>query len=137
MTGRIYRVGPKKTHLSAPKLDFNAPAGCVAALQSPNQAVRYLAWTRLNQMPKIAEKDWMKLSKSNDCRMGAREFQLLGGITGSEKQFMKEAIKDRDPDFRICALRPGCELKLDVFFSSRRRHTRSLCDWSSDVCSSD
>src|ERR687894_1738639 len=24
-----------------------------------------------------------------------------------------------------------------VFFSSRRRHTRSLCDWSSDVCSSD
>src|SRR5260221_1800881 len=26
---------------------------------------------------------------------------------------------------------------LRVFFSSRRRHTRSLCDWSSDVCSSD
>src|SRR5260221_3861279 len=25
----------------------------------------------------------------------------------------------------------------DHFFSSRRRHTRSLCDWSSDVCSSD
>src|SRR5947207_681731 len=23
------------------------------------------------------------------------------------------------------------------FFSSRRRHTSSLCDWSSDVCSSD
>src|SRR5947207_3070631 len=26
---------------------------------------------------------------------------------------------------------------LRFFFSSRRRHTRSLCDWSSDVCSSD
>src|SRR5260221_11074677 len=24
-----------------------------------------------------------------------------------------------------------------IFFPSRRRHTRSLCDWSSDVCSSD
>src|SRR5260221_8510825 len=23
------------------------------------------------------------------------------------------------------------------FFSSRRRHTRSLCDWSTEVCSSD
>src|SRR6202012_4599229 len=23
------------------------------------------------------------------------------------------------------------------FFSRKRRHTRSLCDWSSDVCSSD
>src|SRR5260221_10313404 len=27
--------------------------------------------------------------------------------------------------------------RLSFFFSSRRRHTRSLCDWSSDVCSSD
>src|SRR3990167_9029949 len=26
---------------------------------------------------------------------------------------------------------------LDVLFSSRRRHTRFDCDWSSDVCSSD
>src|SRR5437588_7949232 len=26
---------------------------------------------------------------------------------------------------------------LFFFFSSRGRHTRSLCDWSSDVCSSD
>src|SRR5438874_13693381 len=26
---------------------------------------------------------------------------------------------------------------LSCFFSSRRRHTRSLRDWSSDVCSSD
>src|SRR5215204_6771577 len=28
-------------------------------------------------------------------------------------------------------------VRLEFFFSSRRRHTRSLCDWSSDVCSSD
>src|SRR5947207_8654267 len=28
-------------------------------------------------------------------------------------------------------------LLFSFFFSSRRRHTRSLCDWSSDVCSSD
>src|SRR5205085_2104247 len=27
--------------------------------------------------------------------------------------------------------------QLDFFFSSRRRHTRFDCDWSSDVCSSD
>src|SRR2546430_8211241 len=29
------------------------------------------------------------------------------------------------------------ELKVGFFFSSRRRHTRFDCDWSSDVCSSD
>src|SRR5204863_6907832 len=31
---------------------------------------------------------------------------------------------------------PG-ERLAECFFSSRRRHTRSLRDWSSDVCSSD
>src|SRR5256886_3540324 len=31
---------------------------------------------------------------------------------------------------------PRCSTRL-LFFSSRRRHTRFDCDWSSDVCSSD
>src|SRR5207249_9762844 len=30
-----------------------------------------------------------------------------------------------------------CRLYIVFFFSSRRRHTRSKRDWSSDVCSSD
>src|SRR5256886_12117897 len=30
-----------------------------------------------------------------------------------------------------------CSRAFIVFFSSRRRHTRFDCDWSSDVCSSD
>src|SRR2546430_5819474 len=33
--------------------------------------------------------------------------------------------------------RPGEGFLYQVFFSSRRRHTRFDCDWSSDVCSSD
>src|SRR5476649_904942 len=33
--------------------------------------------------------------------------------------------------------RPQPKSLFHFFFSSRRRHTRSLCDWSSDVCSSD
>src|SRR4051812_49614067 len=31
----------------------------------------------------------------------------------------------------------GISLGVFFFFSSRRRHTRLTCDWSSDVCSSD
>ena len=31
----------------------------------------------------------------------------------------------------------GYTVKLFFFFSSRRRHTSSVCDWSSEVCSSD
>src|SRR5437588_7264127 len=34
--------------------------------------------------------------------------------------------------FSLC-----CPVCIFFFFSSRRRHTRSLYDWSSDVCSSD
>src|SRR5256886_4632302 len=32
---------------------------------------------------------------------------------------------------------PLLDLEFCFFFSSRRRHTRFDCDWSSDVCSSD
>src|SRR5260221_8199983 len=34
-------------------------------------------------------------------------------------------------------MRQRTTFRIFFFFSSRRRHTRSLCDWSSDVCSSD
>src|SRR2546430_9833055 len=36
-----------------------------------------------------------------------------------------------------CAGRRTSRLWYTFFFSSRRRHTRFDCDWSSDVCSSD
>src|ERR1017187_10660000 len=34
-------------------------------------------------------------------------------------------------------MKTGCSFLLVFFFSSRRRHTRYIGDWSSDVCSSD
>src|SRR6202022_2552066 len=37
----------------------------------------------------------------------------------------------------VCVLAMSCVLCVCCFFSTRRRHTRSLGDWSSDVCSSD
>src|SRR6266536_5860608 len=40
----------------------------------------------------------------------------------------------RSPGFTVVAV---LTLALCFFFSSRRRHTRSTRDWSSDVCSSD
>src|SRR5256886_4218965 len=38
---------------------------------------------------------------------------------------------------RLLEVSAGCGCYLSFFFSSRRRHTRFDCDWSSDVCSSD
>src|SRR5205814_6889362 len=45
--------------------------------------------------------------------------------------------RDADPDIPERHDATGCELCDGFFFSSRRRHTRCLSDWSSDVCSSD
>src|SRR2546430_6458397 len=37
----------------------------------------------------------------------------------------------------VCSVALDCRGSCFFFFSSRRRHTRFDCDWSSDVCSSD
>src|SRR6267378_5289209 len=47
--------------------------------------------------------------------------------------YIEAELKKRDD---IEAGKSYCSRRF-VFFSSRRRHTRSLRDWSSDVCSSD
>src|SRR6266571_3592455 len=46
----------------------------------------------------------------------------------------EDGIRDgRVTGVQTCAL----PISDGLFFSSRRRHTRLTCDWSSDVCSSD
>jgi len=56
MTGRVYRVAPKGSKPSVPKLDLASAGGCVAALQSPSQATRYAAWTKLREMQGTASR---------------------------------------------------------------------------------
>lgn len=114
MTGRIYRVAPKTTRYSIPKLNLKSAAGCVAALQSPNQASRYLAWTELNRLQGKAEKALLKLWKSNDARRRARALQLLARIKGNEQKYVEAALNDADPNIRMAGLRIARELGLDV-----------------------
>src|SRR2546430_4240104 len=52
---------------------------------------------------------------------------------GRQSGLGKEWRVRRWKDGNICDIRSLCVF----FFSSRRRHTRFDCDWSSDVCSSD
>src|SRR5882672_5558432 len=87
MTGRIYRVAPPGSKPSVPKLNLKTAAGCVEALQSPNQATRYLAWTKLHEMQGAAESALRKLWNSSEPRMRARALQLLARIKGSETKY--------------------------------------------------
>jgi putative membrane-bound dehydrogenase-like protein len=113
MTGRIYRVAPKGHRSAAPKLELSTAVGCARALQSPNQATRYLAWTTLHSMGKKAEPELLKLWKSGDARMRARALQLLARIEGDADRYVGAALKDKDSDIRITGLRIGRALKLD------------------------
>src|SRR5438034_518853 len=66
----------------------------------------------------------------------------LGQFSGRVQQTYKHSVPrffvpEHGTMFTLALVRfPPTATKL-FFFSSRRRHTRSLCDWSSDVCSSD
>src|SRR2546430_10464138 len=62
------------------------------------------------------------------ARMSGRRVSARIGLCAGARRYLRRAAKRfirRDPSL------------LSSFFSSRRRHTRFDCDWSSDVCSSD
>ena len=114
MTGRVYRVAPKGRKAVVPKLNLKSAAGCVQALQSPNQATRYLAWTKLHEMQRGAESALLKLWRGSGLRMRARALQLLARIQGSENKYVQAALQESEPDLRIAGLRLARELKLDL-----------------------
>lgn len=114
MTGRVYRVGEKGGRHEIPKLNLKSAKGCVAALQSPNMATRYLAWTALNEMQGKAEKELVKLWTSDDAHMRARAIQLLARIKGQEKKYVEAALADSDANLRVVGLRMARALKMDV-----------------------
>ena len=112
--GRVFRVVPKGSKVSIPKVDVTTTAGAIEALKSPNLSTRYLAWTKLNTDGKSAEAELVKLQKADDVRLRARALWLLGKIEGRGQQTVDEAIKDAEADIRIVGVRLARELKLDV-----------------------
>ncbi len=114
MTGRVYRLAPPGHKPRASRLNLRSASGAVAALRSPNQATRYLAWTALQGMGAKAEKELLKLWKDDNARMRARSLPLLARLENSGRPFLFGALQDKDPDIRIAALRTARQLKLDV-----------------------
>src|SRR5258705_6625371 len=62
------------------------------------------------------------------CTKHAAHEDLQAVLTEYQRAFSHE---------RYEIFRTYCTVDVFFFFSSRRRHTRCLSDWSSDVCSSD
>lgn len=114
MTGRVYRVAPAGNKASVPKLDLGTVEGAVAALQSPNNSTRYLAWTKLHQMGEGAEEGLLKIWHGDDVYQRARAFHLLARIQGHAQRYLDEAAKDSHPEIRGLALRYARTEKMDA-----------------------
>lgn len=104
--GRIYRIAPTGIAYKPSTPDLSTAEGAVNALQNPNNAVRYLAWTTLHQMGAEAGPALQKLWTSENPRFRARALWLLAKNDGSNgKKWIQEALKDKNPDIRITGLR--------------------------------
>jgi len=112
--GRIFRVAPPGVKYTVPRHDFKTADGAIDALKNPNLAVRYLAWTALNQMGDKAEAALLKLFESKDPVYRARALWLLGRIDGRGKHHVDTALADADPDLQIVGLRLARQTKMDV-----------------------
>jgi putative membrane-bound dehydrogenase-like protein len=104
MMGRIYRVAAGDLPKAAVP-DFTTAEGAVKALQSPNRATRYMAWTALHKLGAKAEPALQQLWKSDNARMRARALGLLAQVKGSETKYLAAGLKDADENVRIWAVR--------------------------------
>ena len=110
--GRLFRVAPPKTPYKFPKVDVSTVEGAIAALKSPNEVTRYLAWTALNEMGAKAEAALTKVFESDpNPRLRARALWLLGKLEGKGPLAVTKAISDTNPDIRIAGLRLARELR--------------------------
>jgi putative membrane-bound dehydrogenase-like protein len=104
--GRLFRVAPEGSAYKMPKYDFESVEGAIVALQSPNMAARYLAWTSLHEMGLKAEPALKELWQSDaPDYLRVRALWLLGDLPGRWFQYMGEAFDDKNDQIRIAGLR--------------------------------
>jgi putative membrane-bound dehydrogenase-like protein len=106
-SGRIFRLLPRgaKKSYRAPPFDLGTPEGAADALMNPNNAVRFLAYRRLQELGEEAEPALRTLWQSKNPRHRARALWLLTSIPLVGDEILAEALADENPDIRITALR--------------------------------
>jgi putative membrane-bound dehydrogenase-like protein len=105
--GRIYHVTSSAAASTSParKVDVSNPAEAVAALRSPNDVVRSIAWQALHKFDAAAETELLKLRGDTNPRLRARAYGLLAQIKGREIRYLTAALSDPEPEVRVFAVR--------------------------------
>ncbi len=114
--GRLFRITPKghDGDYKVPKHDFSSPEGAVAALQSPNLATRYVAWTTLQEMGSDARDALVELLESDDTRMRMRALWALSKLDIDDAlkvQLGRDALRDDNAEVRMATFRVCRQLK--------------------------
>jgi putative membrane-bound dehydrogenase-like protein len=103
--GRIYRLAPVGNRLQTSTVDVSSAAGLIAAFSSPNQSTRSLAHTALTAQGQAAVPLLQGLWRKSDAILRARALWILGGLGNAGAAAIQEALRDRDPVFRVLGLR--------------------------------
>ena len=112
--GRVFRLATTGYHPTDVKLDLETVPGQIEALESPNQSRRYLAYNALLKGGQPANKALKEVfDSSTNPRFRARALWLLARQDDG-KQAVGEALKDKDPDIRVTAVRAARQIKMDM-----------------------
>ena len=121
--GRLFRVTTKAAEkYQAPSFKLDTVEGAVAALKSPNEEARYLAWKKLEEIGSEAEPELHKLFHDTQSvpQHRARALWLLAAHEwerinpGADKpnphdltlpECLTKALTDTDPNIHITAIR--------------------------------
>src|SRR5256885_296178 len=99
---RLARLGTKR---QVPKLDLTSASGLMSAFGSPNKPIRYLAHTAITAQGKDALPLLQSMWAQSDPTLKARALWILGGLGDAGSAAIQEALRDRDPRFRMLGLR--------------------------------
>mgnify|MGYP001215290553 CR=1 FL=1 len=104
-TGAIYRIAPKGTKLSIPKLDLNSIAGQIMALKSPSPNVRELGRARLVKGGKKSIPAVRKLLDDSNEFIQGRAIWLLAKLGPEGLKIVESQLTNQNPQIRVCAFR--------------------------------
>jgi len=121
ISGRIYRIAPPGFKVAPSKLDLTTVQGQIDALLSPNLARRFLGYQKLAAGGADAVKGLEELWKSaKHDQHRARALWLLARSADGAK-YVKEALKEKSVDLRVCALRAARLIKMDMIELAKER----------------
>ncbi|HCS51072.1 MAG TPA: dehydrogenase [Planctomycetaceae bacterium] len=115
--GRVFRLAPPENQYKIAVIEYQSVNGAIEALQSPNQATRYLGWQTLQTAGPKAESALAKMMASNVPQYRARALWALGKLPidkSSKLKYLEQAMQDDNPDLRITAIRLMRQLQGEI-----------------------